>query len=160
MLQAIGSTEIPCYFPKDVSEQSILPLLTIVNNGDLEGFASKIEKYDLNQVYDDESFPHPMLLSTYLLLRFLGFIDGDINGFPNAEEFIKIVLAKKPDLTFCIDQDYSFADFIKDRRQALIEGIDHLSSSSEEIDGYLPKSALLRLYEEELSQIELIAKSL
>ena len=96
MLQAIGSTEIPCYFPKDVSEQSILPLLTIVNNGDLEGFASKIEKYDLNQVYDDESFPHPMLLSTYLLLRFLGFIDGDINGFPNAEEFIKIVLAKNP----------------------------------------------------------------
>jgi hypothetical protein len=157
--------EAGCHFPQTISEQDVSALLEVVNRADFDEFVKLIDRFDLDQVYDHEEFPEPQLLSRFLLLRFLGFIsvEGDEHfpsGVPNAGEFIKTVLERKPDLTFCIDDGYSFVDFIKDRREVLVEAIADLHAYPERHTGYIPFDALLQSYEGELSQIELIANYL
>ena len=149
------------HFAQTASEQDVSSLLEVINRADFDEFVKLIDRFDLNQVYDHEEFPEPQLLSRFLLLRFLGFISvkGEEyfpNGFPNAAEFIKTVLERKPDLTFRIDDGYSFADFIKDRCEVLIEEVADLHAHPEKDRGYLPNDILLQSYEVELSQIELI----
>jgi hypothetical protein len=155
--------EISYRFSQTISEQDVANLLSAVDSADLDEFAKLLGNFDLNQVYDYEEFPEPQLLSKFLLLRFLGFIDGDEhfpNGFPNAAEFIEIVLATKPDLTFYLDDGYSFVDFIKDRCEILVELIIDLRTHPENNSGYIPSSVLLQSYEGELLLIELIIQYL
>lgn len=149
------------HFAQTASEDAVSTLLEVINRADFDEFVKILDRFDLNQVYDHEEFPEPQLLSRFLLLRFLGFIsvEGDEHfpsGFPNAADFIKTVLERKPDLTFCIGDGYFFADFIKDRREVLIEEIADLRAYPEKDRGYLPNDTLLQSYEVALSQIELI----
>lgn len=157
------SQEVHCHFPQTISDRDISPLLAALDSADFEEFVKVLDGLDLNQVYDHEKFPEPQLLSRFLLLRFLGFIEGDEHfpsGFPNAHDFINAVLARKPDLNFCVDKDYSFAEFVRDWRKMLIETIADLQANPETDCGYVPQSVLLQSYEMELSQIELIANYL
>ena len=167
MLEVIGFSvqEVEHHFAQTVSEDDVSTLVEVINKADFEEFIKLIDRFDLNQVYDHEEFPEPQLLSKFLLFRFLGFISvqGEEyfpSGFPNAAEFIKAVLERKPDLTFYIDNCYSFADFIKDRRELLIEEIADLYTHSGKDKGCIPNDILLQRYEMELSQIELIANYL
>ncbi len=165
MLQTVDFTSqgIHCHFPQTISERDVSPLLAALDSANFDEFVKALDGLDLNQVYDHEKFPEPQLLSRFLLLRFLGFIEGDDHfpsGFPNAQEFIKAVLERKPDLTFCVDENYSFAEFVKDWRKMLIETIADLKANPEIDCGYVPQSVLLQSYEVELSQIELIANHL
>lgn len=153
--------EVRNHFFQTISEQDVSMLLEVINKADFDEFVKLIDRFDLNRVYDHETFPEPQLLSRFLLFRFLGFIsvEGEEyfpNGFPKAEEFIKTVLERNPDLTFYIGNDYSFADFIKDRREVLIGEISDLHALPEKGD----LEMLLQSYEVELSQIELIANYL
>lgn len=149
MLEIIDfSAQEAGYFSQTTSEQDVSTLFEVINRADFDEFVKLIDRFDLNQVYDHEEFPEPQLLSRFLLLRFLGFIsvEGEEHfpsGFPNAGEFIKTVLERKPDLTFCIDDGYSFIDFIKDRREVLIEEISDLHAQPEKDRGYLPNDILL-----------------
>ncbi len=149
-----------------VSKQDVSELLEVINRANFDAFVKLIDRFDLNRVYDHESFPEPQLLSQFLLFRFLGYIsiEGEEyfpNGFPNAAEFIKTILERKPDLTFQLGDGYAFADFIRDRREMLIEEIADLHAHPErEREFNLPNELLLQSYEVELSHIELIANYL
>jgi hypothetical protein len=160
MIESINSSsqEIVYSYPQTIVEEDISELLHSIESANLDEFTKLLKNFDLNRVYNHEKLPDPQLLSKFLLLRFLGLIEGD-HHFPNAEKFIEIVLATKPDLTFDLVAGYSFANFLKDQSEILAEEIIDLRSASENTIYPIPTTDLLQYCEEQLRLIELIITS-
>lgn len=147
----MGKTD---YAPrKRSSPQDISPLIEAIEEKNFEEFNRWVASFDLDRKYEHEEFSEPQLLSQFLFLRLLGFIDG---GECYPEVFIQAVLAKKPKASFSVEEGYPFTDFIHERREVLIEAISDLKGSSDLERGATPISVLLGRYERELVQIELI----
>lgn len=87
-------------FPQPPFLEDIVKLLEAINRQDFDAFLTLLERVGLNGIYDHEQFPEPQLLSRFLLLYFLGFIDGEVAmDFPtvaaNMDEVYKFGSSEK-----------------------------------------------------------------
>lgn len=148
MIQEITTQFTTTIFEPTEDEKRVALLLNALERRNLEEFKEILQSIDIDQVYDNPLFPEPQLFSRFLVLYCLGAIQLHHTGTENLEDFLRVVLEQKPNLSIEFGPEYPLLDYCKDLYEDLKYVLGELSETKD--------AALIQRYKELCGLLEMI----